>query len=113
MRAKQDNRPGTPAAVLAYYMRNEKAILGAQGASVGCNHGFRKAAIFSSKAEMDSLRFGEDGVGLAALRFNGAHPRYVNGGGAPRPFRLVNGRLVRVKRVASPRTKGQTTMRPN
>ena len=101
MRANQDNRPGTPAATLAYYMRNEQAILSAQGASVGCNHGFRKAARFSSKAELDSLRFGEDGVGLAALRFNGAHPRYQNGGGAPRPFRLVNGRRVRVQALAS------------
>lgn len=101
MRANQDNRPGSRAAVLAYYMRNEKAILSAQGASVGCNHGFRKAARFSSKAELDSLRFGEDGVGLSALRFNRAHPRYQNGGGVPRPFRLVNGRIVRVKRVAS------------
>jgi len=101
MKASKDNRPGSPAAVLRYYLRNEKAILSAQGTSVGCNHGFRKAAVFSSKAELDSLRFGEDGVGLAALRFNGFHPRYVNGGGVPRPFRLVNGRIVRVKRVAS------------
>jgi len=96
MRVNQDNMPGSRAAVLAYYMRNEKAILSAPGASVGCNHGFRKAVVFSSKAEMDSLHVGEDGVGLAALRFNGAHPRYANGGGAPRPFRLVNGRLVRL-----------------
>jgi len=104
MRAKQDLRPGSPAAVLRYYLRNEKAIRAAQAArkgTVGCNHGFRKAARFSTKAELESLRHGEDLVGLQALIFNGAHPRYVNGGGAPRPFRLVNGRLVRVKRVVS------------
>lgn len=83
MNAKQDNRPGTEAATRAYYLRNERAIRAAQSSrkgSVGCNHGFRKAARFSSKAELASLRHGEDLVGLQAMIFNGEHPAYRNGG---------------------------------
>lgn len=95
------NAPKQLSTPVSYYLRNEEAILAASGKSIGCMHGFRKAAKFSSKAELDSLRFGEDAIGLAALRFNGAHPRYRNGGGRARPFRLVNGRPVRVSRRAS------------
>lgn len=104
IRAGRKAPAGSRPAVLAYYLANERAIRDAKAegrTSVGCAHGFRKAAIFSSKAERDSLHFGEDAVGLKALVFNGVHPAYKNGGGVPRPFRLVNGRLVRVKRVAS------------
>lgn len=47
--------------------------------SIGCAHGFRKAAKFSSKAELASLRVGEDSTLYHALIHNGAHPDYQNG----------------------------------
>jgi hypothetical protein len=47
--------------------------------TVGCNHGFRKAAVFSSEAELLSLKVGEDSVLRRALIFNGNHPAFHNG----------------------------------
>lgn len=61
--------------------RREAAALAKLGtaATVGCNHGFRKAAVFSSKAELLSLKVGEDRALYRALVFNGMVPELRNG----------------------------------
>lgn len=47
--------------------------------SVGCNHGFRKSHDRCSKAELLSLRVGEDDRLYQAIIHNGYHPDYQNG----------------------------------
>jgi hypothetical protein len=98
MNGKRCKAPKSLASPVKYYLQREDAIRAAQQASVGCNHGFRKAAKFSSREELESLRNGEDKVGLNALIANGAHPGYMNGPLNPRPFHIIAGKVVRVKR---------------
>ena len=77
------NTSGIAPETLAFIRRHrrERAALARSGIArtIGCGHGFRKAAAFSSKAELLSLKVGEDHALYKALVFNGKVPGLRNG----------------------------------
>lgn len=79
--------------ILRFIASHKRAVRQAKSMSIGCMQGFRKAAKFSSKAELAALQVGEDAALYHAIIHNGAHPDYQNGKGLlPKYRRMLDAR---------------------